>query len=163
MERIPDGFRYRKVLEAGQPEHDRFDLFRIRHPSMRLSLRAKIFSPFDALKGFSEAIEAKNIIYLPKRSLSEEALEKLDETLQRMTEKMKNGENVFLSVTYFELCMDPDHEAYGTLGREYRIQGQLWEADPLTRSLLIDGCSIPMEDILNLEEILDDAETEMSS
>ena len=52
-------FRYRKVLEKGKPIHNKGDNFYIKHPPMDLSRRAKIFSPFDALKGYDEAIAAK--------------------------------------------------------------------------------------------------------
>ena len=48
--------RYRKVYERGKPKHTPVDDFSIRHPAMDLSRRAKIFSPFDALKGFNEEI-----------------------------------------------------------------------------------------------------------
>ena len=48
--------RYRKVYERGKPNHSPFDDFSIKHPAMDLSRRAKIFSPFDALKGFNEEI-----------------------------------------------------------------------------------------------------------
>lgn len=51
--------RYRKVLEKGRPIHTKGDDFYIKHPPMDLSRRAKIFSPFDALKGYDEAIAAK--------------------------------------------------------------------------------------------------------
>ena len=50
--------RYRKVLEKGRPIHTKGDDFYIKHPPMDLSRRAKIFSPFDALKGYDEAIAA---------------------------------------------------------------------------------------------------------
>ena len=52
-------FRYRTVYEKGKPVHGKLDLFSIKHPPMELSRRAKIFSPFDALKGFDEAIARK--------------------------------------------------------------------------------------------------------
>ena len=48
--------RYKKVYERGKPKHSSFDDFSIKHPAMDLSRRAKIFSPFDALKGFNEEI-----------------------------------------------------------------------------------------------------------
>lgn len=48
--------RYKKVYERGKPTHSPFDDFSLRHPSMELSRRAKIFSPFDALRGFNEEI-----------------------------------------------------------------------------------------------------------
>lgn len=40
--------------------------------------RAKLFMPFDALKGFREALAAKEHIVVPKIELSEEMLEELD-------------------------------------------------------------------------------------
>ena len=52
------GFKYIKVFEKGRPMHQQYDNFSMKHPMMELSRRAKIFSPFDALKGFKEAIEA---------------------------------------------------------------------------------------------------------
>ena len=45
-------FRYREVYEKGKPVHEKNDSFSVKHPPMELSRRAKIFSPFDALKGF---------------------------------------------------------------------------------------------------------------
>lgn len=48
--RIPPDFPYRDVLRKGRPKHAPMDPFSIRHPPMPLSRRAKIFSPFDALK-----------------------------------------------------------------------------------------------------------------
>ena len=53
---LPSSFRYRNVLEKGKPVHDKNDSFSIRHPAMDLSRRAKIFSPFDALKGFNDEL-----------------------------------------------------------------------------------------------------------
>lgn len=57
MEMPPD-FKYLDVYQKGKPTHDRYDRFSIRHPRMDPGKRAKIFAPFDALRGFSEAISA---------------------------------------------------------------------------------------------------------
>ena len=56
---MPANFQYADVLSRGQPRHERFDLFRLRHPSMDTGKRAKIFAPFDALKGFNDAIRQR--------------------------------------------------------------------------------------------------------
>ena len=56
---IPEGFRYRDIYLQGRPRHDRYDDFSIRHPRMDVGRRAKIFAPFDALRGFSAQILAK--------------------------------------------------------------------------------------------------------
>lgn len=55
----PANFRYRDVYEKGKPDHSTMDSFAIKHPPMPLSRRAKIFSPFDALKGFSEELKKR--------------------------------------------------------------------------------------------------------
>ena len=55
--------RYRKVYERGKPKHSPFDDFSIKHPAMDLSRRAKIFSPFDALKGFNEEIASTELSF----------------------------------------------------------------------------------------------------
>lgn len=52
----PSSFRYKKVLEKGKPVHEKNDSFSIKHPAMDLSRRAKIFNPFDALKGFNDEL-----------------------------------------------------------------------------------------------------------
>ena len=58
---MPTGFRYKEVLRRGRPKHEKYDSFWIRHPPMPTSRWAKIFAPFDALRGFREAIAAKDV------------------------------------------------------------------------------------------------------
>ena len=53
---VPKDFPYFEVLRKGMPEHEKTDPFRIRHPRMDVGHRAKIFAPFDALKGFNEEL-----------------------------------------------------------------------------------------------------------
>lgn len=47
-------------------------------PKMNTADRAKQFLPFDALKGFREALQEKERIVVPKKELSEEEKEELD-------------------------------------------------------------------------------------
>ena len=42
-----------------RPAHVPHDEFSLRHPKMKPCQRAKIFSPFAALRGFEEAIESR--------------------------------------------------------------------------------------------------------
>lgn len=56
---MPADFAYRDVFLKGRPQHQKTDPFGIRHPCMDLGKRAKIFAPFDALRGFSAAIMAE--------------------------------------------------------------------------------------------------------
>ena len=56
---MPEDFAYRDVFAKGRPQHPTTDPFGIRHPAMEPGRRAKIFAPFDALRGFSAAIMAE--------------------------------------------------------------------------------------------------------
>jgi len=76
--KLSPSFRYRGVLEKGKPVHDKNDSFSIRHPAMDLSRRAKIFSPFDALKGFNEELIK-----------TEESLEALQAGISHLQKKIR--------------------------------------------------------------------------
>lgn len=56
---LPQNFRYREAYLQGRPQHQKADPFRVRHPLMDIGRRAKIFAPFDALRGFSAALLAQ--------------------------------------------------------------------------------------------------------
>ena len=57
---MPADFKYLDVLMKGRPIHRKTDVFYARHPNMDVGKRAKIFAPFDALRGFSAAIMAES-------------------------------------------------------------------------------------------------------
>ena len=78
---MPADFPYAEVLRKGQPVHTPTDDFRLKHPSMPAGRRAKLFSPFDALKGFNEAVASKEVLYEMRRQLSEGEIEELDRRL----------------------------------------------------------------------------------
>ena len=134
---------YRSALSRGRPKHGRCDDFSLKHPKMLLSQRAKIFSPFAALKGFEEAIDEKVQRYVEKRELSDEEQEALETALARLHALTKNlrtaKENrITATVTFFVPCADENHEAYGRGGSYERCTGTVWKVDPiLTKSLLI--------------------------
>ena len=69
---MPENFKYRKVFLAGKPRHDASDAFRLRHPSMDLSRRARIFAPFDALRGFRFAIMEQEVLHAESLRMEEE-------------------------------------------------------------------------------------------
>ncbi|MBR3720794.1 MAG: YolD-like family protein [Clostridia bacterium] len=59
--------------------------------------RAKQFLPFDALKGFQEALRKKEIEYIPKKELSEDVKEELGKILS----SLDIGENI--RVKYYNI------------------------------------------------------------
>ena len=76
--------KYPRAFHGCRPQHALWDDFSVRHPKMPLERRAKIFSPFDALRGFDLAIEDKLRLYVDKRELSEEEQQRLNEALTRL-------------------------------------------------------------------------------
>lgn len=56
VENIPPGFKYREAFLRGRPAHTSRDSFLARHPRMETDHRAKLFAPFDALRGFSQLL-----------------------------------------------------------------------------------------------------------
>ncbi len=119
---VPADFKYADVIRRGKPVHAMTDSFAIRHPVMALSKRAKIFSPFDALKGFNEAVEAKDELYVERVELSEDECADLDKKITELQELVCNGSaarknKVIVNVTYFVPCNDADNDAYGCRGQ----------------------------------------------
>ena len=151
---IPKGFRYSEVLRRGKPVHEKFDSFSIKHPSMPLEKRAKIFSPFDALKGFNEAISAKDVIYEYRKTLSDDDIRILDQKLcllRQLTINRKTSTacNVPVEVTYFHLLEDPDMQE--EQGNYLTDSGILRKVDDYSRMLILnDDTRIPIDDIISI-------------
>ena len=53
---MPADFKYKDIYLMGRPVHDKQSSFYAKHPPMPPGRWAKIFAPFDALKGFDERI-----------------------------------------------------------------------------------------------------------
>ena len=123
---------------------------------MLLSQRAKIFSPFAALKGFEETIDEKVHVYAEKRELNDEEQEALETALAKLHDLTKNlrmaKENrVTAAVTFFVPCADENHEAYGHGGTYERYTGTVWKVDPiLTKSLLIGDRTIEFSELAEI-------------
>ena len=121
-----------------------------------MSQRAKIFSPFAALKGFEEAIDEKVQRYVEKRELNDEEQEALEAALARLHDLTKNlraaKENqVTATVTWFVPCADENHEAYGRGGSYERCTGTVWKVDPiLTKSLLVGDRTIEFSELAEI-------------
>lgn len=152
---MPADFRYRDVFLKGKPQHDHFDLFRIRHPSMDVGRRAKIFSPFDALKGFNEAIASKDVLYRERVELSDEDRTELDRRLRILKGLTYNGNmarknRVKITVLFYAPCPDEHNEAFGIRGRYRKITGICWNVDEIYGSILVDKTRISFDDILRI-------------
>ncbi len=154
---MPAQFRYREVFLRGKPEHDRQDPFRIRHPKMETGRRAKLFAPFDALRGFSEAVASKDVLYREAREPGEGEAEELDRKLgilRRLTESGRSVREhpVRITVTYYVPCEDPENEAYGSRGLERTVTGVCRGVDAeIGRHIRVDDVKIPLRDLCRIE------------
>jgi len=105
---------------------------RPKHP-MPVSQRAKIFAPFDALRGFSAALRAKEKIRRPRRLLLEDKLEELN----AKASALKKGD--YVSILYYS---DDDY---------LTVSGFLSEIDLISRTFVVAGKEIGFDDIYELE------------
>ena len=154
---IPVALKYREAFRRGRPKHEGCDDFSLRHPKMPLGQRAKIFAPFDALRGFDFAIMCKNELYTDKVSLSPEDTEELSRRLDILhnltyNSRMARANRVQVSVTYYKPCRDEDHEAYGLRGQYKTITGICWNVDAeVTQTILVDGSRISLDDVVKID------------
>jgi len=88
--------------------------------------------PFDALKGFREAVGEKEQIIVPERDLSEEKKEELDWKLRQIQKRD------IVTVEYF-------------MGREYvQVTGMVTRIDDVSRTLEIGNTRIAFVNISDL-------------
>ena len=124
---------------------------------MELTRRAKIFSPFDALKGFNEAVASKEVIYVDKKELNEEEIRELNiilNTLKNLTanSRLARDNNITATVTYFVPCYDIDNEAYMTKGSYETVTGIVRNIDAsIGKSITINDKKIPLANVMRIE------------
>lgn len=115
-----------------------------RHPRMPMIDRAAQFTPFQALTGYGEAIQETARITGEKAELTEEEKAVLDEKLRLLTDT--GNEAAF---TYFQSDGKKSGGAYitiqGTIKKLVLLEGRL---------VLTNGTTIPIEDILEIQDEL---------
>ena len=74
-----------------------------KRPKMTISNRAKQFAPFDALKGFREALKEKEKIKIDKKELSEDRAKEINDLLKNMKEGMLTTLVYYLDGEYIQL------------------------------------------------------------
>lgn len=95
--------------------------------------RAKQFMPFDALKGFREALAEKERIIVTKRELSEEKKEALDRKLRQVQKKD------IVTVEFFQA------------GEYVQVTGMVSRLDETSKTLNVVDTTIAFEDISDLQ------------
>lgn len=154
---IPPDFKYMEAYLKGRPQHDRYDRFSIRHPKMDVGKRAKLFAPFDALRGFNFAISRKEVLYEEQPELGAEDLRELNRRLETLrdltyTSRMAKRNRVAVTLTYFEPCSDPHHDAYGKLGQIRTVTGICRRVDPdISMTFQIGNTVVAFDRIIRIE------------
>ena len=160
MIQIPATFKYKDILFKGRPVHDKNSAFYAKHPPMPASRWAKIFAPFDALRGFNECIAEQEVLRTEKRILDEDSQRELDrklEILKNLTwnNRMARANKVTAKVTYFQPSRTKGLGTYET------VSGIVWKVDAdLGRTIKVGEKVIDLDDILSIET---DAESRLSS
>ena len=120
--------KYGDILYSSRPEPS------YRHPRMPVANRAKIFSPFAALRGYEEEIaeEGRKRTRVPKKILPEEDVERISALLLQLRKGMK------ITAGYFK--EDTLHPASPPLGTYEKVSGTVVRIDPVFQKLCVsDG------------------------
>ena len=156
MYALPAGFKYKAAFIAGRPRHQRFDAFSLKHPQMDRRKRAKIFAPFDALDGYSESIEEKNIEYVERIEQDPSAKAELNRRLRILQSLTYNSRiamenNVVVSVRYYVPCTDTNRFAYQMKGRYVTVTGVCMKVDlEVDGTIKIGEAVIPLDDVTEI-------------
>lgn len=152
---LPAGFKYKTAFMAGRPRHYD-DHFAFLHPKMDRRRRAKLFAPFDALDGYSESIDSKNIEYIERIDLEEDDRRELDRRIRILHRLTYNGRiaranHVQVSVSYYVPCTDENNFAFQLRGQYRIVSGICRKVDSeITKSITIDNAVIPLTDVIEI-------------
>ena len=114
------------------------------HPKMQLGNRAKLFTPFSALRGFDIAIltREQDRTLVPRACLSRDREEQLD----RMLCSLRPGDEV--TVTRFLPIKWLDGQEMG----EYTVGTDIFRhIDRVARLLILENSAIPLENIREVQ------------
>ena len=102
-----------------------------RHPHMSLHDRAAQFSPFAALSGYDEMVAEESRETGKRRELEEYETEVLSRKINRISERLANGDSPVVEITYFV----PDAKKQG--GEYVTVTEEIKRIDPAFRKLIL--------------------------
>ncbi|MBQ7677796.1 MAG: hypothetical protein IJT32_06140 [Lachnospiraceae bacterium] len=138
--------RYANIIDKERPMHEG-DAFSRKHPPMPLDKRAKIFQPFDALRGFSAEVDIAqgNLLLVERKDLDAGELDRINAVLLEMNGRYAAGEGIWVSVTHF--YPRKMREDAVLLGTYETVEGRLSKMDAKEKFLIADDKRIDFEDI----------------
>lgn len=109
---------------------------------MSIENRAKIFSPFAALRGHSDAIEetAEKKLTIRQDELMEDSRLELDETLGVLADRLQQGEHPIVKVTFFV----QDRVLAAGVGTYDEVEGTVSRLDAMAQTIQIVDRVIPL-------------------
>lgn len=113
------------------------------HPKMAIANRAKLFTPFAALRGFDIEIltQEQDRLLVPQVRLSNDQRE----IIWRALNEMQKGD--WVTVTYFQPVKSLDGQLLG----EYAVSsGTVKKVDDVEQLLVLEGASVPFGNIHSL-------------
>lgn len=133
--------KYDDIIEVQYPFKD---IEKIR--TMTIEERAKIFAPFAALKGHSEAIAARQKIVASKVELSEESAQQMDYSLMDIDNQLKHGKHPIIKLIYFKQDVRLKDK-----GEYIELSGVVAKLNKELRWIQIINKKINLDDICMLE------------
>ena len=111
-----------------------------RHPKMSIENRAKLFTPFSALRGFDIEIltQEQDRLLMPQISLASDR----EEEIYRVLNGLHQGD--WATVTYF---VPVKHIAQQLLGEYTVVSGEVKRVDDVEQLLVLEGASVPFGNI----------------
>ena len=134
--------KYADILDMERPQSE--ESMR-RHPRMTLQNRAKIFSPFAALRGYDEQLaeEKQRSERVTKKILTEEEMSDLSDKLMQVTKGM------VVTARYFK--EDTAHPEIPAVGNYITATGKVDAIDSVFRTMQMNGEVISFEDLIELK------------
>ena len=113
------------------------------HPKMAIANRAKLFTPFAALRGFDIEIltQEQDRLLMPQISLASDR----EEEIYRVLNGLHQGD--WTTVTYF---VPVKHIAQQLLGEYTVVSGEVKRVDDVEQLLVLEGASVPFGNIHSL-------------
>lgn len=135
---------YQDILHQQRPHS--------RHPKMSVENRAKLFTPFSALRGFDIEIltQEQDRLLVPQVSLSVDQQEAIYRTLN----ELRKGD--WVTVTYFAPVKIIDGRQQG----EYRtLSAEVKKVDEVERLLVLANGAVSLDNLHSLRRLGEEAET----
>ena len=157
---------YASIAQQQRPQHQ-WDDFSIKHPKMSRAGRAKIFMPYDALKGYKEAVREKERLFENKRQLSGEETEKINTRLACLvnvcaSRRATGQPPPSVSVRYFtEVPLSDEDILLGAdpcavRGYYLNVTGIVRKISQFEKYLIVDGKKIAFDSIADINGSLFD-------